>query len=593
MGKPMIMGGAKFDHGLGMHAHGSILFDLGSEGLRFQATVGKDDEQIGVHNSQPIQFIVYGDNDMLWQSGPMQAGDQPLDVDLDISGFAALHLVMESTGYDSRGAIGNWADARIEMKTGELFPFTFEDKRGSHTLREWELTTAENAAPSVNVTPEPASRPRINSPRVFGIRPGSPLLYKIATSGLKPFKYHTDCLPPGVKLDGETGQLNGTVDKPGNYHISLSAANDHGADEIALELKVGDTVALTPPMGWESWNCWGPLIDDAKVRDAARMLVETGLIEHGWNYVIIDDGWQGPRSPVTKALTGNEKFPDMQGLCDYIHRLGLKVGIYSTPWVTSFMNLPGGSADTPEGKTLKKRRDFGVYSFHREDAEQFARWGVDLLKYDWSAEIPHALAMGEALKAQHRDIVYSISGAVKFSESEAFARVANYWRTNPDIVDNWQSVYTRAFYHYRRRGFQRPGAWNDPDMMVIGVMSWGKGQRPCKLTPDEQYTHVSMWALFAAPMLLGCDLTQLDPFTMSLITNDDIIAINQDPRGIQAARIYNTIEGAHAYAKPLFDGSMAIGLFNTAAKPQTVRCGWEQLGIEGEKQVGMARRGCT
>src|SRR5438874_1526901 len=255
---------------------------------------------------------------------------------------------------------------------------------------------AEKAAPDYTshvLTPPPPTSPRINGPTIYGQRPGRPFLYHIPATGTRPMTYAVDGLPPGIKLDEKTGQLTGKIDQPGEFQTTLRATNADGSAEKKFKIVIGDKIALTPPMGWNSWNCWATAVDEDKVIVSAQAMAKSGLIDHGWTYINIDDTWQGNREPQTKALQSNKKFPDMKALCDEIHALGLKAGIYSTPWITSYAEHPGGSADNPEGKwskpTIEKKGNVnkkikpwavGQYHFMTQDAKQFAEWGFDYLK---------------------------------------------------------------------------------------------------------------------------------------------------------------------------------------------------------------------
>ena len=196
-------------------------------------------------------------------------------------------------------------------------------------------------------------------------------------------RFSADNLPKGLRLDASTGRITGSLSHKGEHLVTLRAQNALGQTERQLRIVVGDIIALTPPMGWNSWNCWGRHIDDAKIRQAADALVSTGLINHGWSYINIDDGWQGSRNGY---LNPNDKFPDMKGLCDYIHASGLKAGIYSTPWVKSFAGYSGGSSGEPGGPVRDQAKGWyiGTQTWEIADARQWALWGFDYLKYDWS-----------------------------------------------------------------------------------------------------------------------------------------------------------------------------------------------------------------
>ncbi len=456
------------------------------------------------------------------------------------------------------------------------------------------------------LTPKESAKPRINGATVFGVRPGSPFLFTIAAAGKKPIEFSADNLPHGLALDSSTGRITGTLAFPETYNVTLKAKNSSGKTEKKLKIVVGEQIALTPPMGWNSWNCWAHNVSDKNVRASAKAMVESGLVNHGWTYINIDDTWQGSRGGEYNAIQPNNKFPDMKALCDYIHSLGLKAGIYSTPWITSYGGYIGGSSDNPDGSWekiegyenySKKYHRVGKFGFEPNDAKQWAQWGFDYLKYDWNPnDEKNTKNMADALRASGRDMAYSLSNTAPFGKAAIWAKLANCWRTTGDIRDAWsktqlprnesqwaQGVIDIWRQHVKWAQFTGPSHWADPDMLVVGKVGWGT-PHPSKLTPDEQYTHISLWCLWSAPLLLGCPLDQLDDFTLNLLTNDEVLALNQDPLGIQALEIVN--EGnARILAKRLEDDSMAAGLFNVGDEPVSVKVTWEQLGISGKQKI--------
>ena len=337
---------------------------------------------------------------------------------------------------------------------------------------------------------------------------------------------------------------------------------------------MGDRIALTPPMGWNSWNCWGRNVDADKIKAAADAMAKSGLANHGWTYINVDDAWQGERTGPGHALVGNKNFADMKALADYVHARGLKFGLYSTPWVKSYAGFPGGSANTADGKIIpsavegkanKRGHYFGKYAFYRQDANEWAGWGVDYLKYDWHViDVPHVKSMSDALRTCGRDIVYSLSNSAPQAHAADWAKLSNCWRTTGDIRDTWKSVSGIGFRQSSWAPFAGPGHWNDPDMLVVGYVGWGK-PHPSQLTPDEQYTHISLWSLLSAPLLLGCDMPKLDAFTLSLLTNDEVLDVDQDPLGKQATRLDGEAE---VWVKDMEDGSKAVGLFNRGEAPR-------------------------
>jgi alpha-galactosidase len=444
------------------------------------------------------------------------------------------------------------------------------------------------------LTPKAGPEPHINGPKVFGVHPGSPIVFTIPATGIRPIKFSADKLPAGVKLDAGSGQISGSIAKAGTCSITLHAKNSIGESKRELQLIVGENLALTPPMGWNSWNIYATKITQDIVLANAKALVSSGLINHGWTYMNIDDCWQGERGGKFHAIQPNpETFPDMQKLSDEVHGMGLKLGIYSTPWVESYGHHIGGSANNPEGTFEKTKENvvrnkklmpyaIGSYQFVDNDVKQWAAWGIDYLKYDWSPiELPETKRMFDALRSSGRDIVFSLSNSTPFVSIGDLSKVANTWRTGGDIRDNWKSLSSRLFSQDKWEPYASPGHWNDPDMMVVGYVGWGKEPRPSMLTPDEQYTHMSAWCLMSVPLLLGCDLTKLDDFTLSLLTNDEVIAVNQDALGKQATVISKQGD-AGVMAKGLEDGSIAAGLFNPGESTKQVVLSWSDLKIKGK-----------
>lgn len=499
---------------------------------------------------------------------------------------------------------------------------------------------AENAQPSSPaskstapiLTPPAPETPRINGARVFGVRPGSPVLFKVPVTGRRPMTITAAGLPEGLSIDPSTGLITGTVKDPSKrtYTVKLTATNALGRAERDWRLVVGDALCLTPPMGWNSWYCWSESVDDAKIRAIARAFVDKGLIEHGWTYVNIDDCWQGARGGKYKAIMGNEKFPDMLALCDYVHARGLKVGLYDTIWMSSYGGFIGGTSPTPEGdysakalppsqrpqpsqlfgrypNALRMRMAMvGPYWFVDKDARQWAEWGVDYVKYDWrnwviaedepNPERPRVIKpkseeqlarFNKAFRDVPRDVVLSLSPEPMMAEAPLLARYANLWRITGDIKDDWKSL-DRIFDMESWLPYAGPGHWNDPDMLQVGLFGVPNRQnrtlKPTRLTPDEQYTQVTLWSLLSMPLLLSCDIESLDAFTLGLITNDEVLAVDQDPLGKPARRVAKE-GGLEVWAKPLEDGSLAVGLFNRTAKPATGAVRWSDLKLSGSHKV--------
>lgn len=556
-GGPIAIAGKKFSRGIGVASTSILAFQLDGNAISFRAHVGVDDE-----GSQTIlhRFYVLGDRKILFESGDMRRGDKAKEVKVDLRGVRRLGLLVLVNDENQNRVFTNWADARFVMK-GNSQPGHIPNNGDRYLL-----------------TPKPSLIPKINGPAVFGARPGNPFLYTVVASGQKPVKFYAEGLPAGLVLDSLSGQITGVVKEKKDFKVWITATNVHGSSHRELTIRIGETIALTPPMGWNGWNSWSRNIDREKVLASANAMVEKGLKDYGWTYVNIDDAWQGVRSGPDHALQANAKFPEFKSMIDSIHRLGLKLGVYSTPMITSYAGYPGGSSIFPDGafpdSIVANKRAYryrGPYSFEKADARQFAAWGVDYLKYDWKIEKESARRMSEALETVDRDIVYSISNSAPFALADEWQKLANLWRTGPDIRDSWHGLYKTTFTLDKWAPFSKPGHWNDPDMMILGNVTTGSEMHPSRLTPDEQYSHVSLFALLSAPMLVGCPIDQLDLFTLNLLTNDEVIAIDQDPVG-KSARLVAEENGVQVWLKPLADGNYAVGLFNTAAygkDPQT------------------------
>jgi alpha-galactosidase len=474
-----------------------------------------------------------------------------------------------------------------------------------------------NAAPEIIRTPSAPPTPRINGPDVFGVRPGNPFFYQIPATGDRPMTFSVDDLPKGLTLDADTGLITGKVHKKwfglkSRYTVTLHAKNNLGEDSKKFTVVVGETIALTPPMGWNSWNAYHATVTGDNVIHAAKAMASSGLINYGWSYINIDDSWQGERGGKFLGIQSNDKFPDMGGMCDEIHGMGLKVGIYSTPWATSYAGYVGGSSDDPKGSWTHRRSLLGQYCFADNDAKQWAAWGIDYLKYDWNPRsnkpkaetheqfLNDSVTMHKALRKSGRDVVFSYSNSMPFDQIPDQSKIFNCWRTTGDIGDSWVSMVERAFYFTQhKRGqtglqgqpsdkwvpYARPGHWNDPDMMVLGVVNFGGVQHPTHLKPEEQYVHMTAWCMASAPLLLGCDLDKLDAFTLGLVENPEVLAIDQDSLGKQATMVTNQGNDLLVYVKNLEDGGKAVAFYNLASTPVKIQATWQDLGISGSHTV--------
>jgi len=325
-------------------------------------------------------------------------------------------------------------------------------------------------------------------------------------------------------------------------------------------------LALTPPMGWNSWNRFQTKIDGRTVREIADALVATGLRDAGYVYVVIDDGWQGQRDD-KGVLQPNEKFPSMKELVDYVHSRGLKFGIYSSPGPKSCAGFEGSWA-------------------HEEmDARTWASWGVDYLKYDWCSgglvwDLPRMgdayRKMSLALRATGRPIIHSVCQYGLFNVQEwAAAAGGNLWRTTGDIGNSWGSVAAIGFNQKDLDKYAGPGRWNDPDMLEIGNGG---------LNAAEERSHMTLWAMLAAPLMLGNDIRQMTPETLAVLSNREVIAVDQDPLGKQGYRLRQDGDG-EVWVKPLARGEWAVALFNRGRSAVSVRVDWQEMGLKSVPSV--------
>lgn len=446
--------------------------------------------------------------------------------------------------------------ARLEKKSYTIV-YTFTDEKSGKEISHTETTP-------YLLTPYPSAKPKINGAEVFGARPGHPFLYLIPATGQKPLTYKAQGLPDGLKLDAATGIITGVVTQQGTYPVTFTVSNRLGSKTKAFTIIIGDKIGLTPALGWNSWNAWGLSVDDKKVRISAKAMVDR-LSAHGWAYINIDDGWEAEQRQADGKIAANSKFPDMKALSDYVHSLGLRMGIYSSPGPRTC----GGF--------------LGSWQHEDQDAQTYGDWGIDYLKYDWCSysEVTPAnpdlpalkkpyQVMRSSLDKINRDIMYSLCQYGWGDVWQWGAEVGgNSWRTTGDIQDTWRSLSSIGFNQDKAAPFSQPGHFNDPDMLVVGKVGWGPSLHNTRLTYDEQYTHISLWSLLSSPLLIGCDMGHLDRFTLNLLTNDEVLTIDQDALGKGASQ-YIKKEGYQIWVKELKDGGKAIGLFNLSDKYQTI-----------------------
>jgi len=582
-GKAMAISGKKFDHGVGTHATSTFTVAVGGA-EKFLASVGLDDDTSG-HGSVVFQLIA--DGKIIFDSGVIHSSNPAQPIEVTLNGAKLLVLKVTDAGDGNAYDHADWADARFEVSG--IKPAGI---------------VAEREKPYL-LTPKPGPAPRINGPKVYGARPGHPFIYRIPTQGNRPIAFSADNLPTGLELNEETGIVTGTTPARGEYVIIFHAKNQSGSDSRTFKLVSGEKLSLTPSMGFNDWYAYYDRVSDKLMREAADIIVSSGMADVGYQYVNIDDCWMTAaknRDPKRNGsfrdsagdLLPNIYFPDMKGLADYIHAKGLKAGLYTSPGPLTCAGFAG------------------AFEHEAQDAKLFADWGFDFLKYDWCSyskiaaggstndpSIPyfegHAPAqdvyqfpyrkMGRILEQQNRDILFNLCQYGIGDVWKWGAEVGGQsWRTSGDLGNELDRIFEVALKNCEHRDWQKPGAWNDPDYVQIGYIGTANGAKPCPLSPTEQYSFMSLWCLMASPLFYSGDMNHLDEFTLNVLCNPEVIDVDQDPLG-ECARVIKLTDETFLMVKNMEDGSKAIGLCNRGETSITVTADWKQLGLAGSQRV--------
>ncbi len=345
-----------------------------------------------------------------------------------------------------------------------------------------------------------------------------------------------------------------------------SRAEPHGVEAP----RTPNGLAPTPPMGWNSWNTFACDVNETLIRRMADAMVESGMKEAGYEYVVIDDCWQGQRDARGDIQPDPVRFPSgMKALADYVHSKGLKFGLYSDAGDLTCAGRPGSRG------------------YEHQDARQYAAWGVDFLKYDWCQTLTRDpqdayKLMSDALLATGRPIMLSICEWGTAKPWLWGRNVGNLWRTTGDIYDAWEGtkLYSLGIINILdlQVGLEKyagPGGWNDPDMLEVGNPG---------LSLEESRSHFSLWALLAAPLIAGNDLTKMTPQVRAILTDRDVIAINQDPLGKQGQRMFKEAT-REAWVKELQGGRRAVILLNRGEASQTISAQLSDLGIKDGRRM--------
>ena len=571
--RPLTVAGKVYEKGVGTHASNEMYFHLDGKGGRFTALVGIDDNSDG----GSVNFVILTEKDLVFESGVMKRGDQPKPVDIDLKGVKHLMLISDETSDGIRNDHANWLNAVFHVQTAPT------------------VAQHEPEVPYI-LTPEPLPAPRITGARITGASAGKPFMFTLAATGLRPMNFTAKNLPEGLNIDGATGFITGTCNSSGKYLVPVEASNSAGTCRDTLEIHIGGGLAMTPHMGWNSWYIYQTGITQDIMERSAKAMSEHGLINFGYSFVNIDDGWEVRVNSTDSIIGGavrnpdgtirtNKNFPNMKKMTDYIHSLGLKAGLYSSPGHATCAGFAGS------------------LGHEQQDVNTFDEWGFDFLKYDWCSYDREAksqeldeykkpyLLISEHLKNASRDIVlnlcqYGMADVWKWGKEVG----GQSWRTTGDLGWDTQrlseSMFQIGFFQEQIRQYSGPNGWNDPDYLLFGKIWDWKNQKvvPSPYSPSEHYTCMTLWSMMPAPLIFSGDVITLDDFTKNILCNTEVIDINQDKLGKPGYCILNRgyIE---IWKRELHDGNTAIAIFNRRSLQATVKMDWKELGYEGKYQV--------
>ncbi len=473
-----------------------------------------------------------------------------------------------------------------------------------------------------------ADAPQIHPPLLVGVRPGTPLLWTVPVTGARPLTFTASGLPPGLTLNPHTGTLSGVLIRPGIYPVRVQVRSAFGRDARAIRIVAGSSLALTPPMGWNSYDGFGDDVTQAEVLANAHYVAEH-LQPVGWDTVVVDFRWYDPGThsnpnhpwdrtgvPLTMDANGRllpspDKFPSAAGgkgfkpLADQIHALSLKFGIHimrGIPRNAVKANLPieasgfmtSAAVDTastcpwcPDMYGVRGATPAGQ-AYYDSLLRLYASWGVDFIKVDDMSRPYHTdeiEAVRKAINKCGRSIVLSLSpGATPLADAPHVEDHANMWRVADDFWDSWTPLSNEFDLGAAWHGAVGPGHWPDADMLPLGHLSVSgrsvRQDRQTLFTKPEQMTLVSLWSLLPAPLMVGANLPDNDSWTLSLLSNPEVIALDQDALGAPARRV--SVQGStEVWARPLADGSLAVGLFNRGDAAQPVTAHWSDLHLTG------------
>jgi hypothetical protein len=606
-GHPITIAGKTYDHGFGTHAPGMLAIDLKGTATQFSASAGIDDEVPAGRGSAEFQ-VLDSHHKVLWSSGILRRGDAPKSVKLDVTGMTSIILRVTTGGDGLDYDHADWADAAIVTA-------------GAHP----ETIALTQRDPVIDTSPAPAA-PHINGPSVVGVFPGTPLIWTVPVAGARPLSFSVKGLPKGLAFDRSTGTFTGSLAKAGDYRVRVRVNNASGRDEATVHLIAGRTLVETPPMGWNSYDCFGDNVTEAETLANARYVHDT-LQPYGWDTVVVDFRWYDPgahdNNPNGRAgadltmdaygrlLPSPNRFPSaadgkgFKALADQAHAMGLRFGIHimrGIPRNAVKADLPieGSSYKASDAANTDDRCGwcpdmYGVrgdtpagQAYYDSLFRLYASWGLDYVKMDDTSSPYHTdeiEAVRKAIDKCGRSIVYSLSpGETPIQQAGHVAAHANLWRVSGDFWDNWGALNHEFTLGERWHDAEGAGHWPDADMLPLGHLSvQGRsvgGDRQTNFTKNEQVTLISLWCLLPSPLMLGANLPDNDDWTRALLTNPEVLALDQDA-GRSAARRVAHDDDRELWTKTLSDGSIAVGLFNPGDFENDLTATWADLGLSG------------
>ncbi len=566
---PIRIGSRQFSSGVGLHAKTTVPLWLNGHARRLHFLAGADRSGLTVgFGIGSVRVRVLGDGDILWQSSVMKTGDEAQVCDIDVSNIHYLEIIADDGDNGVSFDHCSLADGYFTMQ----YPFAPVQYKAA-------------AAPFVIRTPED-STPHINGPTMVGTQPGRELLYHIPISGARPMDISISDIPDGLVYDTASHSLRGTLNQRGTYTVTVEAHNLHGQDLRRIGIRVGDTIALSPPMGWNSWLVSHVDIDENNLLEQLRAYRSLPLRDYGYNYFNIDDAWQGQRNAKGEIGWDTTKFPHgLKSLIDSVHASGFLAGLYTSPGVITCAELPGS------------------YNHEEQDVESYCRWGVDALKSDWCAtnelldpkqNISAQMKalhkrMSDAIRRNSRNILlmldhYDVNAVLEWGQEIG----ANTWRTGNDGIDTWRNIsLDNGFKNSNFAAYVGNGHWNDYDVLTVGNFYVNaSGHKHTRLSAAEQYTQMTLWCIGKSLLLMSCDLSTMDPFTLALLCNREVLAIHQDLNPTAGRLVARNSLYQDVWANRMSDSSIAVALFNRdnyATKNVIVR--WEDLGLNATTKV--------